>query len=107
MPFPPLDVLETLLAKKPGAGGKMELGFAIGNDGKPRDVVAQASKIGWLFIHDRETGELLRRSDPFVPQDNLVGKAAIILWSTDGSASWFKPWSWFTAARWSRIGGTF
>ena len=43
----------------------------------------------------------------FVPQDNLVGKAVVVLWSTDGSASWFKPWTWFTAARWSRIGGGF
>ena len=42
-----------------------------------------------------------------VPQDNLVGKATVMMWSTDGSSSWFKPWTWFTAARWSRIGGTF
>lgn len=42
-----------------------------------------------------------------VPQANLVGKAGIMMWSTDGSASWVKPWSWFTAARWNRIGGTF
>lgn len=42
-----------------------------------------------------------------VPQENLVGKAAIMMFSTDGSASWFKPWTWFTATRWSRIGGTF
>lgn len=42
-----------------------------------------------------------------VPQDNLVGRAAIMMWSTDGSANWFLPWTWFTAARWSRIGGTF
>lgn len=42
-----------------------------------------------------------------VPQDNLVGRAAIMMFSTDGSASWFKPWTWFTATRWSRIGGTF
>ncbi|WEK48371.1 MAG: signal peptidase I [Candidatus Andeanibacterium colombiense] len=42
-----------------------------------------------------------------VPQDNLVGKASVMIWSTDGSAEWIKPWSWFTAARWSRIGGTF
>ncbi len=43
----------------------------------------------------------------FVPQDNLVGRATIVLWSTDGSASWLKPWTWFTAARWHRIGGLF
>lgn len=42
-----------------------------------------------------------------VPQENLVGKAAIMMFSTDGSAEWLKPWTWFTAARWSRVGGTF
>lgn len=42
-----------------------------------------------------------------VPQGNLVGKASIVMFSTDGSAEWLKPWTWFTAARWSRIGGTF
>ena len=41
-----------------------------------------------------------------VPQDNLVGQASIIMWSTDGSAEWVKPWTWFTAARWDRIGRT-
>jgi len=42
-----------------------------------------------------------------VPQANLVGKATIVWFSTDGSAEWLKPWTWFTAARWDRIGGTF
>jgi signal peptidase I len=42
-----------------------------------------------------------------VPQDNLVGRATVMMWSTDGSADWIKPWTWFTAARWDRIGGTF
>ena len=41
-----------------------------------------------------------------VPQKNLVGHASIIMFSTDGSSSWANPISWFTAARWSRIGGT-
>ena len=39
-----------------------------------------------------------------VPQANLVGRAALMMFSTDGSAEWIKPWTWFTAARWSRIG---
>ncbi len=42
-----------------------------------------------------------------VPQKNLVGRATIMMFSTDGSASFVKPWTWFTAARWHRIGGTF
>lgn len=42
-----------------------------------------------------------------VPQDNLVGKASVMMWSTDGSAEWLKPWTWFTAARLGRIGETF
>ncbi len=41
-----------------------------------------------------------------VPQENLVGEAFIIMWSTDGSAEWIKPWTWFTAARGGRIGDT-
>jgi len=40
----------------------------------------------------------------FVPQNLLVGRASIIVWSTDGSAEWAKPWTWFTSARWNRIG---
>ncbi len=42
-----------------------------------------------------------------VPQDNLVGKATVMMWSTDGSSSWILPWTWFTAARLNRIGSTF
>jgi len=42
-----------------------------------------------------------------LPQENLVGRATLMMWSTDGSANWFLPWTWFTAARWRRIGGTF
>ncbi|WP_338446031.1 signal peptidase I [Pelagerythrobacter marensis] len=39
-----------------------------------------------------------------VPQENLVGRATMLMWSTDGSAEWLLPWTWFTAARWHRIG---
>lgn len=42
-----------------------------------------------------------------VPEENLVGHALVGMFSTDGSASWFNPISWFTAARWSRIGDGF
>jgi len=42
-----------------------------------------------------------------VPMENLVGKAQIMMFSTDGSASWVKPWTWVSATRWNRIGETF
>jgi signal peptidase I len=42
-----------------------------------------------------------------VPQENLVGKAWFSVFSTDGSAVWYLPWTWFTAARWDRIGEGF
>ena len=42
-----------------------------------------------------------------VPLENIQGKALVGFWSTDGNAEWIKPWTWFTAARWERIGDGF
>ena len=39
-----------------------------------------------------------------VDADLVVARASMVLWSTDGSAEWLLPWTWFTAARWDRIG---
>src|SRR5689334_16901314 len=39
-----------------------------------------------------------------VPVENLIGRAIVTFWSTDGSASYLKPWTWFSALRASRIG---
>jgi signal peptidase I len=38
-----------------------------------------------------------------VPTSDLIGRASFTFWSTDGSASWVKPWTWFSALRASRI----
>ena len=35
----------------------------------------------------------------FVPVENLIGRATLIFWSTDGSAEYAKPWTWFSALR--------
>ncbi|MET0138261.1 MAG: signal peptidase I [Sphingobium sp.] len=43
----------------------------------------------------------------FLPQQNLVGRALVSVFATDGSANWLLPWTWFTAARPDRIGGGF
>jgi signal peptidase I len=39
-----------------------------------------------------------------VPEEFLVARASRMTWSTDGSAQWLKPWTWFSAARWNRMG---
>jgi signal peptidase I len=39
-----------------------------------------------------------------VPTEDLIGRALVTFWSTDGSASYLKPWTWFTALRVRRIG---
>jgi signal peptidase I len=49
----------------------------------------------------------VERGIGIVPQENLVGRALVIVFSTDGTASWLKPWTWFSAARADRIGDGF
>ena len=43
----------------------------------------------------------------YVPLERVEGKAVVSFFSTDGSANWFLPWTWFSAARWKRIGEGF
>ena len=39
-----------------------------------------------------------------LPIENVLGEVLVAFWSTDGGAEWLKPWPWFSAARWTRIG---
>lgn len=39
-----------------------------------------------------------------VPVERLIGRAVFVFWSTDGSADYLKPWTWFSALRAHRIG---
>ncbi|MDR6787025.1 signal peptidase I [Sphingomonas sp. BE138] len=43
----------------------------------------------------------------YIPMERIEGKALVTFWSTDGSAEWLKPWTWVSAARFSRIGHGF
>ena len=49
--------------------------FNYKKDGKTIPAVGQAGKTGWYYVHDRVTGQLLMKSDAFVPQKNLFAKA--------------------------------
>ncbi len=57
-----------------------------------RRALGQAGKTGWLYILDRRSGELLVRSDPFVPQRNLFAplgtEGVVIAPGPAGGASW-------------------
>ena len=61
-------------------------------DGKTIKAVGQASKLGWFYIHDRVTGELLLRSEAFIQQENLFARptenGVRIIPGTLGASSW-------------------
>ncbi len=61
-------------------------------DGEKVDVVGQAGKTGWFYVHDRTTGKLLFKSDNFVPQSNmfaLASKAGTVIYpGVFGGANW-------------------
>jgi PQQ-dependent dehydrogenase (methanol/ethanol family) len=42
-----------------------------GKDGGMVPGVITGGKTGWVYIHNRETGELLRRSEAMIPHENL------------------------------------
>lgn len=39
----------------------------------------------------------------YIPAENLVGRAEMLFFSTDGTASLWQPWRWFQAARLGRF----
>jgi glucose dehydrogenase len=61
-------------------------------NGKTIAAVGQASKTGWFYIHDRATGKLLKKSDAFVPQQNMFKKATfegmVVYPGILGGANW-------------------
>jgi glucose dehydrogenase len=55
--------------------------------------VAHASKLGWVYVHDRRDGRLLFKSEPFVPQRNLfapprAGDGVVVAPGIAGGANW-------------------
>lgn len=66
---------------------------------------------GHLFLMgDNRDDSLDSRFEPIeggvglLPMERVIGRGETIVWSTDGSASYWKPWTWFTALRGDRIG---
>jgi signal peptidase I len=62
----------------------------------------------YFAMGDNRDNSVDSRADPsvgvgFVPAENLVGRADLFWFSTDGSASLFAPWTWISAMRPSRM----
>ncbi|MEX2479425.1 MAG: PQQ-binding-like beta-propeller repeat protein [Gammaproteobacteria bacterium] len=61
--------------------------------GEPVPALAAASKSGWLYLLDRRDGRVLRRSDPFVPQNAQMFKrpttdGIVVAPGAAGGANW-------------------
>jgi alcohol dehydrogenase (cytochrome c) len=68
------------------------LGKVAGPDGKMVDAVIQGGKTGWVYVLNRDTGKLIRRSDAMVPHENLFAlpteKGTRMLPGANGGVEW-------------------
>ncbi|MEO6057259.1 MAG: PQQ-binding-like beta-propeller repeat protein [Gemmatimonadales bacterium] len=57
-----------------------------------KKVVVHAGKTGWMYVLDASTGKLVRRSDAFVPQENMFAlptpEGTRMLPGANGGAEW-------------------
>ncbi len=79
-------------------------------DGKMVPGIAQATKSGWMYFFDRVTGEVIRRSEPFVPQSNLFKRAkdargVTVAPGGGGGANW-PPVSYSPETGWVYVAGS-
>ena len=70
--------------------------FDVEVDGKTVHAAGEAGKVGWFFIVDRETGKLIRRSDPYVLLSKNMfsmptAKGVVMLPGANGGSEWSPP----------------
>ena len=92
-------------------GGPSYVTFNQIDGGPADDYPAVTVPKGHVFLMgDNRDDSLDSRFSPaeggigMVPAENLIGRALVTFWSTDGGASYALPWTWFTALRGDRIG---
>jgi len=105
----PFCLYHTFLETLPGGPSYTVLDQV--DDGAADDFAETTVPAGRVFLMGDNRDDSLDSRFPtvnggigMVPTQNLIGRASFTFWSTDGSASWFKPWTWFTALRADRIG---
>ncbi len=90
-------------------GGRQHRILKMHNDGYYNNTPEFVVPPGHYFAMGDHRDNSQDSRDPnavgFVPFENLVGRAEVLFFSTDGSANLVLPWTWFTAARYSRLGG--
>jgi len=90
--------------------GRSYVTFSFGNDGEVDNTGVYTVPAGHFFMMgDNRDNSVDSRYPPetgvgFVPAENLVGRAEVILFSWEQGASLLKPWTWVTKARPSRFG---
>ena len=58
----------------------------------------------YFMMGDNRDNSLDSRANVgFVPAENLIGRAEIIFFSTDGNARWWEIWKWPGATRFNRF----
>jgi signal peptidase I len=90
--------------------GKSYTTFSFGDDGDVDNTGVYTVPQGMYFMMGDNRDNSVDSRYPtetgvgFVPFENLVGRAEIILFSWKEGASLFKPWTWVTDARIDRFG---
>lgn len=105
----PVCLYRAFVERLPGGPGYTVLDQV---DGGPADNFGPVRvPMGHIFLmgdnRDNSSDSRFAQSDGgigMVPMENLIGRAGFTFWSTDGSASYWKPWTWFSALRTDRIG---
>lgn len=66
--------------------------FDVQRDGESIPAVGQAGKTGWFYVLDRNTGELLFKSEAYVPQQNMFqspsSEGTVIYPGVLGGSNW-------------------
>ncbi|MDB6087259.1 MAG: pyrrolo-quinoline quinone [Gammaproteobacteria bacterium] len=70
--------------------------FDVHQNGQTIPAAAEAGKVGWVFIVDRRTGKLIRRSDPYVMMSKNMfttptREGVDMLPGANGGAEWSPP----------------